>query len=161
MTPALVISSHVLLSLIILYLVVSNKARYLIYSAVLLLLLCSVVGSLFRIMHMPGGDELLIVGLAGTVVGSVLLIWKSFRNRQDQLMLYKLLAGLILLAQIGIVYLAPHHAEKAALLHYPLAAFIGTLLINKQYEHEGERSILILFIVQSLMYIVMEISEIV
>ena len=159
MSTTVVIASHSILSLAAVYLLIRNKTRYLTYSTVLVLTLCSVVGSFLRTLKMPGGDELLILGMAGTVLASALLIWKSFQNRQNQLILNKLFAALIMLVQIGSFYLAPAHIDKVGLLNYPLAAFIGTLLINKQYEHDGERSILILFLLQAILYIVLEILK--
>ena len=161
MNTTVVIISHAILSLAVVYLLIRNKAGYLIYSAVLVLTLCSVVGSFLRTLKIPGGDELLILGLAGTVLGSALLIWRSFQNRQNQLILNKLFAALIMLVQIGSSYLAPAHVDKIGLLNYPLAAFIGTLLINKQYEHDGERSILILFLLQAFLYIFVEILKLI
>jgi hypothetical protein len=118
-----------------------------------------VLGSFFKILHLAGADQLLIVGLAGTILGAVLLVWKSFRNRQNQLVLNKLIAGAMILLQIGIAIFLPEQSAKTGLLNYPVTAFIGTVLINKQYEHQGEKGVLILFMLQGILYIAIDIAR--
>jgi hypothetical protein len=125
----------------------------------MVLVLTSVAGSIFSILHLPGASELLLISFTGTFLGAVLLIWRAFRNRQGQMLLNKLFAGSILIFQIAAVFLLPEQASKIGLLNYPLAAIIGTVLINNQHEHEGERNILILFLMQAVLYILIEVTR--
>src|SRR5688572_8610315 len=111
------------------YLLVKNRFQFIIYSVVLVLTFGAVIGSLFGILHLPGANELLLTGFAGTVLGAILLIWKSCRNIQGQILLYKLLAALILIFQIVSAFLWPEHSDRVGLLNYPLTAFIATVLI--------------------------------
>ena len=101
----------------------------------------------------------MLTGLAGTVLCAGLLIGKSFHNSKKEILFYKLIAGLILLFQIVSVPLWPEQADRAALLNYPLTAFIGTMLINEQYEHRGERNMLIFLMLQGFLYILIEVSK--
>lgn len=159
MNSALIIGSYSFLVIASGYLLVRNRFQYLIYSVVVVLTFGAILGSLFSILHLPGADELLLTGFAGTILGACLLIWKSVRNVQKQVLLYKLMTGLILLFQIMAFMLWPHYAERTGLLNYPLTAFIATVLINRQYEHEGERNILILFMLLGFLYILIEVLQ--
>ena len=159
MNSALIIGSYSFMAIASVYLLVKNRFQFIIYSVVLVLTFGAVIGSLFDILHLPGANELLLTGFAGTILGAILLIWKSFRNIQDQILLYKLLAGLILIFQIVSVFLWPAYGDRVELLNYPLTAFIATVLINEQYEHQGERNILIMFMLLGLLYIVIDIVK--
>ena len=159
MNAALIIGSYSFMAIASVYLLVKNRFQYVIYSIVLVLNFGAVIGSLFGILHLPGANELLLTGFAGTLLGAILLIWKSFRNIQGQVLLYKLLAGLILILQIVSVFMWPAHSDRVALLNYPLTAFVATVLINEQYEHRGEKNILIMFMLLGLVYIVIDIVK--
>ena len=159
MNPAFLIGSLTLITVASLYLLIQIRLHYPVYSVVMILVLASVAGALFNILHLPGASELLLLSFAGTFLGSVLLVWRALKNRQDQILLNKLFAGLILLFQIVAAFVWPLDAGKTGLLNYPLAAIIGTILINKQYEHAGERNILILFLMQGILYILIEVMK--
>lgn len=159
MNSAFIIGSYSFLAIASGYLLLRNRFQYLIYSIVLVLTFGAILGSLFSILHWNGADELLLTGFSGTILGALLLIWKSIRNVQQQVLLYKLMTGLILLFQIAAFLLWPQHADRAGLLNYPLTAFIATVLINGQYEHEGERNILILFMLLGFLYILVEVLQ--
>lgn len=160
MHSAFIIGTYSLLAIASGYLLARNRFQYIIYSIVLVLTFGAILGSLFSILHLKGADQLLLTGFLGTVLGALLLIWKSIRNVQHQILLYKLMTGLILLFQIVSFLLWPQYAERTGLLNYPLTAFIATVLINEQYEHEGERNILILFMLLGLLYILTEVLKV-
>ena len=141
------------------YLLVSNGFRHLVYSVVLFLVLLGVIGSVFTILHLPGADELMLTGVIGVFGGAGLLIWRSFYNTQGQVVLYKFFAGALLIFQIVILLFFPHEQYRVGLLNYPVALFIGTLLIKGQYEHAGERNILIIFLLERFLYIFLQIAK--
>lgn len=159
MNIAVIIGTYSLLTIASLYLLIRNRVQYLVYSLVLVLAFGSVVGSLFKILHLPGADELLLTGFAGTFLGAILLLWRSFRNRQGQILFYKLMTALILVSLVAFVVVWPGESRRIALLNYPLTAFLGTILINEQYEHEGERNLIILFLLHGFLYIVIDVLK--
>lgn len=161
MNLTLIIICYSVLALVSLYFLIQHRLRFIAYSVVLLLTLCSLVGSLLKILHMPGGDQLLLAGFGGTLLGAILLIWRAFQNTQRQVLFYKLMAGACILLQIVIAFFLPAHSEKVGLLNYPVTAFLATIFINKQYEHEGERSIVIVFAFQGFLYILIEVLSLV
>jgi hypothetical protein len=156
---ALIIGSYSFMAIASVYLLVKNRFQYMIYSVVLVLNFGAVIGSLFAILHLPGANELMLTGFAGSLLGAALLIWNSFRNIQDQVLLYKLLTGLILIFQIVSVFIWPAYSDRVALLNYPLTAFVATVLINEQYEHRGEKNMLVMFMLLGLLYIVIDIVK--
>lgn len=161
MNLTVIIILYSILALASIYFIIKLRFRFILYSAVLLLTLVSLIGSLFKIMHVPGGDELLMAGFAGTTLGAILLIWRSFQNSQRQVLFYKLMAGACIIFQIVIVFFLPAHSDKVGLLNYPVTAFLATILINKQFEHEGERSIVVVLALQGFLYILIEVLRLV
>ena len=159
MHPAIIIGLLFFMAVAGAWLLIQNSNRYVIYSVALALTCAVLPGALFKILHLQGGDQLMLTGLAGTVLCAGLLIGKSFHNSKKEILFYKLIAGLILLFQIVSVPLWPEQADRAALLNYPLTAFIGTMLINEQYEHRGERNMLIFLMLQGFLYILIEVSK--
>lgn len=159
MQSALIIGSLCFMAVAAAWLLIQNRDRYLIYSIALALTCAVLPGALFKILHLPGADQLMLAGLAGTLLCAGLLIGKSFHNNNKEVLFYKLIAGLILLFQIVSAPLWPEQADRTALLNYPLTAFIGTMLINQQYEHRGERNMLIFLMLQGFLYILIEVSK--
>ena len=159
MHPVIIIGSLFLMAVAAVWLLIQNSNRYLIYSVALALTCAVLPGAVFKILHLQGADQLMLTGLAGTVLCAGLLIGRSFHNAKKEILFYKLIAGLILLFQIVSAPLWPEQADRTALLNYPLTAFIGTLLINQQYEHRGERNMLIFLMLQGFLYILIEVSK--
>jgi hypothetical protein len=159
MHPVIIIGSLFLMAVAAVWLLIQNSNRYLIYSVALALTCAVLPGAVFEILHLQGADQLMLTGLAGTVLCAGLLIGRSFHNAKKEILFYKLIAGLILLFQIVSAPLWPEQADRTALLNYPLTAFIGTLLINQQYEHRGERNMLIFLMLQGFLYILIEVSK--
>ena len=157
MSSTLIIILYSVLTVVFLYLLISTRLQHWVYSLILMLCFGSVLGSLFGILHLQGRDVLLLIGFVGTFIGAAVLIWKSFRNSQHQIIFNKLIGGVIILLQMALFILVPAHADKSGLLNYPVTAFLATVVINEQYDHVGERNILILFILQGLLYILIDV----
>ena len=140
------------------FFLIKNRTQYILYSVVILLILMQVIGAFLRILHLPGAEQLLLLGVGGTLLGGVLLIWRAFSNRQGQTILNKLLVGVLLIVQIALPLLDIGSSRNfAGLLNYPVTALLATVLINRQTEHEGEKNMMILFLVQGIFYILMNL----
>ena len=151
---ALVYGSYFLLAVASLYFLIRLRTEYLLYSVAIFLTFLGILGAFFRIMHWPGADELMPGGMAGTVLGGGLLVWKSLRNHTNHVIFNKLMAGLIILIQVALIFLPSAQAQNyGPLLNYPIAALIGTVLLNDQAEHRGEKNMLMLFLFQALIHI--------
>lgn len=157
MNSTLIIGLYSILTLVFVYLLIKTRLQHWVYSLILMLCFGSVLGSLFGILHLQGRDVLLLIGFVGTFTGAGVLIWKSFRNSQHQIIFNKLIGAAIMILQIVLFLFLPAHADKAGLLNYPVTAFLATVVINEQYDHVGERNILILFILQGFLYILIDV----
>ena len=142
------------------YLIIRLRLQYVIYSVAIALSLLQLAGAFFKIMHMPGGDELLLVGALGTLLGAGLLIWKSLRNRFNQVLINKLVVGLLLLSQLVLAFFSLQTHQLAGILNYPVTALIATVLLNDQSEHQGEKNMMIVFLMQAIFYIVSELLNV-
>jgi hypothetical protein len=159
MYAAFVYGSFSFLAAASVYFLVRMRIRYIIYSAVIFLTLLQIVGAFFKIMHMPGADQLLILGFAGTIIGGGLLIWRSVWNEGKGIIFNKLMVGLMLLVQLALVFFPVRADQLGSLLNYPITALIATVLINDQSEHQGERNMMIVFLMQAVFYIASELLK--
>ena len=161
MSAALIYGSFSFLGIAAIYLLIKNGLRYIVYSVVIFLTLVQVAGALFLILHLPGGYELLLTGLAGTVLGAALLIWRSLQNSIHQVLFNKLVAGILLLAQCALFFLPAAQTLKIEpFIAYPITALIATALINDQTENDGERNMMLLFLFQAIFQIVFNLLRV-
>jgi peptidoglycan/LPS O-acetylase OafA/YrhL len=160
MHSAFIFGSFSIIAIASVYFLIKNRLQYILYSVVVFLVLANVAGAFFKIMHLTGADELLILGISGSFLGSVLLMLKSFRNKNNQFILNKLIVGILILLQLTVPFFLPSDAESfGGLLNYPITALLATVLLNDQAEHEGEKNMMILFLLQSLFYIVINLLD--
>lgn len=160
MYAAFVYGSFSFLAIACVYFLLRLRIRHVFYSGVILLTLLQIVGAFFKVIHWTGGDQLLMLGFSGTIIGGGLLIWKAVRNSRRQVMFNKLALGIILLLQIAfMLFPSPQTSRLAPLLHYPIVALAATVIVNDQTEHDGEKNMLMLFLMQSVFYIVVEILK--
>jgi peptidoglycan/LPS O-acetylase OafA/YrhL len=158
MNTAFIFGSFSFLAAASIYLLIKMRIQYILYSVVIALCLVQLAGAFFKIMHWTGADELLIVGFAGTILGAGLLIWKSIRNQGKQILFNKLIVGLMLLLQLALA-LFTQARELGGLLNYPVTALIATVIINDQSEHQGEKNMMIVFLMQAVFYLVSELLK--
>lgn len=161
MYPAFIYISFSFLAAASVYLLVKNRFQYIVYSLAIFLVMLQTAGAFFKILHLPGGDELFLSGFAGTILGGVLMVWKSLRNKTHQVLFNKLAAGILLLVHIAL-FLFPSAQAIALgpLIYYPVTALVATVLINDQAEHTGEKNMLILFLLQGLFQIVFNLLKV-
>jgi hypothetical protein len=161
MNATFIYGSFSFLGVAAIYLLIKNRLGYIIYSVVIFLVLLQIAGALLRILHLKGGDALLLTGLTGTMLGGVLLIWRSLQNSLHQILFTKLVAGVLLLIQCALFFLPVAQSLKIEpFIAYPVTALIATLLINDQAEHEGEKNMLLLFLFQSIFQIVFNLLRV-
>jgi len=160
MNSAFVFGSFSILALASIYFLIKNRVQYILYSVVIFLVLGQIVGAFFKIMHWPGADELLVLGVAGAFLGSVLLILKAFRNKDNRFVLNKLIVGMLIISQMVLPFSASANFQNlSGLLHYPITALLATVLLNDQAEHEGEKNMMILFLLQGIFYIIINLLD--
>jgi hypothetical protein len=119
------------------------------------------IGSLFRILHWTGADEILMISYIGFGLGGVLLMWTGLRNPEQKLLYYHIVAG-VLISLIVISSFVPVVALErlAQLLPYPLAAITGTIILREDYVHQGEKNILNMYFIFSITVVVSDLLKI-
>jgi len=159
MNPVFVFCSSGFLLLASGYLLFKTRTQFLLYFLVILFSSAQIVGAVMKVMHLPGADQILMVGILSTLFGAILLMITSIRNTSKEIQSNKLILGLLILGQILIPLMLPEHTDAASLINYPVTALCGTLLINKQSEHIGEKNMLILFLLFGCFYIIFELIK--
>ncbi|HET9486800.1 MAG TPA: hypothetical protein VFO54_05175 [Chryseosolibacter sp.] len=160
MNSAVLLGSYSFVAIASIYLLVQTRLQYLVYSFVILTSLLQILGYFFMIMHYPGSDELIMLGFTGSVLGAFLLIWKSVRNHSRQVLFNKLAVGLLLIFQFVISLFWTEHIDRLGpILPYPITALIATVLISDQTEHQGEKNMLIIFLLHGIMTIIFSLMK--
>jgi hypothetical protein len=142
------------------YLIVTSR-RYVLHLIVIASFAVKGIGSLFRILHWTGADEILMISYIGFGLGGVLLMWTGLRNPEQKLLYYHIIAG-VLISLIVISSFVPVVALErlAQLLPYPLAAITGTIILREDYVHQGEKNILNMYFIFSITVVVSDLLKI-
>jgi hypothetical protein len=154
----LLVISALVLPICAAYLVIKTDKRFVLHRIVIALFFLRGIGSLFKMLHLAGADQLLLVSDIGVAMGAFLLIWTGLRNPTRKLLLYQLICGVI----AAIMVLNNHWpiyplANVVRFLPYPLAALAGTIILNKLYVHPGERNMLIMYFIVAIIAVVLDL----
>jgi hypothetical protein len=154
----LFIINYSILALTLLYLLWDTRKHFG-YLAALILMGVMIAGTIFRVLHFPGGDILFKVGLLGYVIAGILLVWKGLKNSGGKIQIEQLITGLLVLVQLVIVVFSPFNAYKAAMIDYPILAFAMTIILKKSWNNEGERNLLAFISMSTFFSIVQQLSD--
>lgn len=141
------------------YLIIITPIQYYLYSLAILLYLLASVGTLLKIMHYPGGDELLMIGLTSELLAGSFLIIAGIKSPESKFKVYKIILGILLVGHLlmGISYaFFRHYNLHTVVTVFPCAILLiaGWIIISKRTLHEGEKNLLIVILAQSILNIV-------
>lgn len=141
------------------YFIIVTPVRYYLYSIAILLYLVASVGALLKIMHLPGGDEFLTVGLMSELLAGTFLIIAGVKSADNKFKAYKIILGILLIIHLllGVSYSFFNTWNLHMLVTVlPCATLLiaGWIIVSKRTLHEGEKNLLIVILAQSIMTIV-------
>ncbi len=161
MHAAFIYGSFSVLAIASIYLLIRNRLQFILYSVVIFSVLVQSAGAFFKILHLNGGDQLFTMGFVGMILGGALLIWKGLKNSINQILFNKLAAGILIFAHTALFFFpAAQVIRLEPLTYYPITALIATVLINDQTEHQGEKNMLILFLLQGIFQIISNLLKV-
>lgn len=139
-------------------LILQLEKKYPIYSTILLLGALSVMGALLKKYHVSGGGLLMLLG----IIAEFIYVFTLIQNKLLKKSIFHFLLGLsFLLAWVlACLEVAYEPWGYAKLMNYAIVAFSGTILLNKQAFHPGDKNVLIYLCVQSLFFILNNLSGI-
>ncbi len=140
------------------YFIIITPKRYYLYSLTIFLYLLASVGALFKIMHLPGADEMLKIGFTCELLAGTFLIISGNKTGDNKFKAYKIILGILLIVHLllGIVYSYLQAWDLHLLVRWlPGIIFLiaGWIIISKRTLHEGEKNLLIVILVQSIVAI--------
>ncbi|MFN3403047.1 MAG: hypothetical protein ACK40G_03060 [Cytophagaceae bacterium] len=158
----IIMSSSLALVLLIVYLIIQNGKKYILYSIPIFLEIFSLTGSLFRILHWPGSGPMIMIGVIGHIVASFLLIKNYLSPDSKPNYLYRLLLGIALLIQLlFVINLSTESIWYAKLINYPIVAISGTIILNNSTKNIGERNMILVILAQGLLFIIRHSFELI
>ena len=136
------------------YLAATTPRRYFLYLCVILLSGAYVLGMVFKILHSPGADELLLLGFVGQVAGAALLIRSGIKSDSGKIRLHQLLLGIVIVAQMAAANLFLQELSFARIANYLIVALAATPLVRKEYRHDGEWNLLMLVLLHAILPVI-------
>jgi hypothetical protein len=140
--PLLIVSGY--------FLVITPIRLFLYWLAILfhVLLLC---GSVLKILHLPGADELLMSGFISSVLSGALMIWNGVKSNAKNSKAFKLMLGLCIIIQpvLSTLYVVDEDYtifRLALYLAFPILLLAAWIIFKKETIHQGERNLVIVIL---------------
>ncbi|MFN3405258.1 MAG: GldL-related protein [Cytophagaceae bacterium] len=158
-----ILLSNLLLAFLLLYLIAELGKEFLLYSFLLFAGFIQTVGALFKIMHWPGSGFMLVLGLMGSVLTAAILMRTAIKNPLNKILYLHLILGLVIIIQfITPVPALPWNGILIGkLLNYPLMFISIWIFVKDLSVNKGERNLLIFLSVQSMMFVVSHLFELI
>ena len=155
-----ILFSNIFLVLLLAHLMKESKKSSVMYTIILVLGMVQLIGSVFKILHLPLADVLLWAGFAGTIIAGLTLISTSLKNTTNKILYTQFALGIVVLIQSSLPVLSPQVAfTYGGLLSYPIVALSATILLNGTEQNDGERNVLLLLLIQGLFFIFKHVVE--
>lgn len=139
------------------YFIITTPIRYYLYSITILLYMLSSVGACLKIMHLPGGDEFLMIGLASELLAGTFLIISGIKSEDLKFKVYKIILGVLLIAYflLAVSRVSHDYDLHSLVVVFPCAILLiaGWIILSKRTLHKGEMNLLIVILVQSILVI--------
>ena len=142
------------------YFLIITSRKYVLHIIVLVGFVVRSVGSLFKILHWTGAEEILLISYAGFALGGFLLIWTGLRNPTGKMLHYQLVVGsLILLMVLNAIFPTNNFGDVARYLPYPAAGLSATILLNGTYVHQGEKNMLKMYFIVAIIAVIVDLMR--
>jgi hypothetical protein len=148
-TPLAILS---LLILLIYYLV---RTKLSVWTIVFISIIIHTIGAVFKILHWMGAAELQLVGVTGSIIFSIAILWtfKFTAERFDTLYYYVALLIFLQALLLVISVFGKPMDVYANFLTYPIVGIIGTIKLNNLQEKFGVDKLLNVFLIQGVLIV--------
>lgn len=119
------------------------------YFIALVIALIVDLGSLFKLMHWPGAIIIKLFGIIYSFITGRILLISYLKSQNKSLHIYKGLLGLVILIEFFLLLdFSTDLSNYNRLINYIIVAISGTIIINKSTENIGEKSLILLLLLQ-------------
>jgi hypothetical protein len=140
------------------YFTAKTERRFLLHLIVIISFIVRGAGSVLKILHWTGADELLMISQVGFGLGGLLLIWTGLRNPTGGLLVYQLICGGLIVLIVLTNFFPIYELDSAIrFAPYPLAALSATIIANKTYVHQGEKNMLIMYLIGAIEAVILDL----
>lgn len=136
------------------YFLVITPIRLFLYWLAILFHVLLVVGSVLKILHLPGADELLMFGFISSGLSGALMIWNGVKSNTN-VKAFKILLGLCIIIQpvLSTLYVVNGYyviLRVALYLAFPILLLAAWILIKKEAIHQGEKNLVIVILAHAI-----------
>src|SRR5688572_23675910 len=77
------------------YLAIKTEKRFALHRIVVASFVILAIGILFKLLHLAGADQILMISYIGQALGGFLLIWTGLRNPTGKILFFQLISGIL------------------------------------------------------------------
>ena len=148
--------------MIVLALFYAVQGKVSIYTIVLILLAFENLGDIFLLQDWPAQLVIKTIGLGGTVLFPIVLLFASFKDWTQEKSRYLLFIAIVLLVQIALVMSWGERLDTfRSITFYVLFAVITTLKLNKVQLRNDLANVLTFYLVGAALFLIHDISQLV
>lgn len=129
------------------YFLVVTPIRLFLYWLAIALYVITIIGSILKILHLPGADELIMSGFIGTGLSAILSIRNGIKSPTINSKSLKILLGLCIIMQpvLSTVYVVNESyvvLRVALYISFAILLLAAWILIRKETIHLAERNLI-------------------
>lgn len=106
------------------------KVDFSLISIIIIALIIYVIGHIFTLFHLTGDKLLVTIGVIGSGLFAITIIWTKMKEQGKNAGLYYLIGGAILIQSILYLNLTTDSGRYGELMNYVLVGLIGTIKLK-------------------------------
>jgi hypothetical protein len=144
---SILIGGIFVLTILTVYFLIVTPFRFFAYWMAIFLHVTGVVGSILKILHLPGGDELLTTLFINSFLSGTLIFWIGVQSAEISVKVIKIILGLCIILQPALSVMSVVNGDLSILtlaryLAFPIVMMSTFVLLQKSVIHVGERNLM-------------------
>ncbi|HMV08680.1 MAG TPA: hypothetical protein PK325_05535 [Cyclobacteriaceae bacterium] len=137
------------------YFLVVTPFRLFAYWLAIFLHITALVGSILKILHLPGGDEMLTTTFISSFLSGTLIFWRGIQSAETSVKMTKILLGLCIIVQPALSVISVVNGDFSVLtlaryLAFPIVMTCAFILLKKSVIHVGEKNLMSVALVHAI-----------
>lgn len=137
------------------------KIKFSFISFVVIALVVYIIGHTFTLYHLTGDQLLVTIGVIGSGLFAVSIIWTKIREKRQNAGLYFLIGGAIFIQAILYLNLTTDSGRYGELMNYALVGLIGTTKLKEiEFKYDIDK-LLNVYLLMSLTFIIWDTTNLI
>lgn len=137
------------------------KVDFSFISIIIIALIIYVIGYIFTLFHLTGDKLLVTIGVIGSGLFAITIIWTKIKEKKQNDGLYYLISGAILIQSILYLNLTPNSGRYGELINYVLVGLIGTIKLKDIEFKYGIDKLLNIYFLFGLTFVIWDTTKLI